>query len=114
MQAWPGIVLDDVAQINPHAEFETAIWRHIGISLGHFVLDFNRAPHRVDDAGKFEEQTVACGFDDATVMLLDLGICQFASYRLESSEGAFLVLTHQTRLPCQISGEDCGKATGLA
>jgi len=76
-------VLDNVAQINPHAEFETAIWRHIGISLGHFTLYFNRATHRIDDAGEFEEQAVAGGFDNATVMFLDLWIGNFASYRLE-------------------------------
>jgi hypothetical protein len=44
-------ILDGVAQIDAHAEFEAAIWRHIGISLGHFALYFNCATHRIDDAG---------------------------------------------------------------
>src|SRR5215471_15344690 len=88
-------VLDDVAEIDPDAQFKAAIWRHIGVSLRHFALYFNRATHRIDDAGKFEEQAVARSFDDATVMLLDLGIGQFAPDRLQAREGAFLVLTHQ-------------------
>ena len=57
--------------------------RHIGISLGHFALYFNGATHRIDDAGEFEEQAVACGFDDATAMLLNLGVGQLAPKRLQ-------------------------------
>jgi hypothetical protein len=30
------------------------IWRHIGVSLRHFALDFDRATHRVDDAGELK------------------------------------------------------------
>src|SRR5262249_8698160 len=84
----------------------------IGVSLRQFALYFNRATHRIDDAGKFEEQAVAGSFDDATVMFLDLGIGQFASYRLETREGAFFVLTHQPRVARDIGGKDSGKAAG--
>jgi hypothetical protein len=45
-------VLDDVAQIDPHAQFDAAIPRHIGVSLGHRALHFDRTTHRVDDAGE--------------------------------------------------------------
>jgi hypothetical protein len=107
-------VLDDVAQIDPHAEFEAAIWRHIGISLGHFALYFNRAAHSIDNAGEFEEQSVACSFDDATVMLLDLGISQFAPDRLEACKAAFFVLTHQPRVARHVGGENCGETASLA
>src|SRR5215469_3013257 len=107
-------VFDDVAEIDPHTEFKAAIWRHIGISLCHFALYFNRATHRIDDTGKFEEQAVAGSFDDATVMLLDLGIGQFAPDRLEACKGAFFVLTHQPRVACYIGGEDGGETAALA
>ena len=70
--------------------------------------------HRIDNAGKFEEQTVARGFDDATTVFLDLGISQFASYRLKRRERSLLVLTHQARIARDIGGKDRGEAAGLA
>jgi len=75
-------VLNDVAKIDPHAEFDAAVWRHTDVSLRHFALHLNRATHRIHNAGKFEEEAVARGFDDATMVFLDLGIGNFASYRL--------------------------------
>src|SRR5262249_38377296 len=87
-------VLNDVANIDPPAEFEDAIRRHIGVSLGHFALHFNRATHRIDDAGKFEEKAVARSFDDATVMLLDLGVGPLAPEGLEPRKSSFLVSAH--------------------
>jgi len=70
--------------------------------------------HRIDNAGKFEEQTVARGFDDATTVFLDLGIGQLASYSLKRSKCALLVLTHQPRVTGDIGGEDRRETAGLA
>ena len=79
----------------------------MGINVGDIIKDgrdiyFNRTTHRIDNAGEFEEEAIACGFDDATMMFLDLRIGQFASYRLETREGAFFVLTHEPRIPSHI------------
>ena len=65
-------VFDDVAEIDPHAEFDATIRRHIGVSLGHRALHFDRTAHRIDDAGKFHQQAVAGGLDDAAMVLGDL------------------------------------------
>jgi hypothetical protein len=64
----------DVAKIDPHAEFDPPLGRHIDVALGHFALHFDRTAHRVDDAWAFDEQTVAGGLDDPPAVLLDLGI----------------------------------------
>ena len=64
-------VLHNVAEIDPHAELDAAIRRHVGVSLCHLALHFDGATHRVDDAGKLDEQTVARSLDDATAMFLD-------------------------------------------
>src|SRR5215472_3010952 len=61
-------VSDDVADIDPHAELDAAIRRHIGVSLRHLPLHFDRAAHRVDDAGELDQQPVACRLDDAAAM----------------------------------------------
>jgi hypothetical protein len=75
-------VLYDVAEIDPHPEFNAAIGRHVGVSLRHLPLHFDSATHRVDDAGKLDEQAVACRLHDAAVMFLDFGVGQLAPKRL--------------------------------
>src|SRR5262249_927193 len=75
-------VLDYVAEIDPHAQFDTAIRSHIGVPLGHGALHFDRAAHRVDDAGELDQQPVAGGLDDTAPVLLDLGIAQLTPDRL--------------------------------
>jgi len=46
------------------------------------------------------------------VVLLDLGIDQFAPHRLEPFERAFLVGPHQPRIARDIGGQDRGKTAG--
>ena len=47
-------VLNDVAEIDSHAQFDATIRRHIGVSLGHRALHFDGTTHRVDDAGELD------------------------------------------------------------
>src|SRR5690349_7848558 len=67
--------------------------------------------HRIDDAGKLDQQAVAGGLDDAAVMLGDLRIEKLAAQHLEALKGAFLVRPHQPRIPRDIGGEDRSEAT---
>ena len=67
-------VFDDVANIDPDAELEAAIGRHIGVSLRHLALHVDGTTHRVDDAGEFDQEPVAGGFADAPAVLFDLRI----------------------------------------
>ena len=50
-----------------------------GVPLGHRLLHLDRAAHRIDDAGKFHQQAVAGGLDDAAVVLGDLRIDELAA-----------------------------------
>jgi hypothetical protein len=52
-------VLHDVAEMNADPELDAALGRHAGVSLGHAVLNFDGAVHRVDNAAKFDERAVA-------------------------------------------------------
>jgi len=83
-------VPDDVADIDPHAEIDPAITRHIGISLGHLALHFDRATYRVDNAGELEEQAVSRRFHYTAAMFLYLWIGEIAPKRLQCREGALL------------------------
>jgi len=104
-------ILYDVAEIDSHPEFDAAFGQHNDVSHGHLALHLNRATHRVDDAAKLDQQAVSGGFYDPAAVLLDLGVGQLASQRLQCSERAFLVHPHQTRIPRHIGGENCSKAT---
>ena len=64
----------DVADIDADAEFDAPIGRRVDITFGHVVLDVDRAAHGIDNAGEFNQHTVAGCFDDAAAMFLDLGI----------------------------------------
>src|SRR5712671_73268 len=100
---------DHIAEVDADAQFDAAVRRDTGVPLGHRLLHFDRAAHRIDDAGKFHQQAVAGGLDDAPVVLGDLRIDKFAPQRLEAFERTFLVRLHQPRIPRHIGGEDRGE-----
>ena len=109
------VALDDhIAEIDADAQFDAAVRSGAGVALRHRLLHLDRAAHRIDDAGKFHQQPVAGGLDDAAAVFGDFRIEKLAAQRLEAFERAFLVRPHQPRIPGHISGEDCGETTGLA
>ena len=71
---------------------------NLGVALGHRALHFDRATHRIDDAGEFNQHAVAGGLDDAAAVLLDLVIDQLMAHRFEAFERTFLVRPHQPRI----------------
>jgi hypothetical protein len=100
---------DYIADIDPHPELDPTIWRHTGVSLCQLALHFDRAVHRVDDAGKLDEEAVAGGLHDAAAVFLDFGIGQLPSQRLQSRKRPFLVGAHQPRIVRHIGGENGGQ-----
>jgi hypothetical protein len=99
--------------LDADAKFNALICRHGGVSLRHRALHFDRTAHRVDDTGELDEEAVARSFDDATPMLGDFGIAEFATNRTQRRERALFVLAHQPRIASDIGGQDRGKAAGL-
>lgn len=51
------------------------------VTLGHLALDVGRALHRIDDAAKFDQRTVAHKLDHTAVMPSDPWIDQLAATR---------------------------------
>ena len=90
------------------------VGRQRAIALGHCCLNLGRAAHRIDDARKFHQETVAGGLDDAAAVLGDFRIEELAAQCFEAFERAFLVRPHQPRIPRDIGGEDRGETAGLA
>ena len=76
------------------------------------LLHLDGEAHRIDDAGELDQQTVACGLDDAAVVLGDLEVAQLAPDRLQRRKRALLVGAHQPRIAGDIGGQDRGEAAG--
>jgi hypothetical protein len=99
------VALDDhIAEIDADAQLNAALRRDARVPLGHRLLHLERAAHRIDDAGKFHQHTVAGSLDDAAMVLGDFGINELAAQRFEAFERAFLVRPHQPRIARDIGG----------
>jgi hypothetical protein len=61
------------------AELDAALGRHACIALDHSVLQFDRAPRRVDYAAKFNEEPIAGPPDRAPFVNGDSGVDQIAA-----------------------------------
>jgi hypothetical protein len=98
---------DNVAEVDADAKLDAALHRHPRVATYHLALNFDRAAHRVDDACKLDEKTVASGLDDPAPMLGDLRVAQFLAVGAQRSEGPLFVLAHQSRIACDIHSKDC-------
>src|SRR6516164_10999500 len=72
------VVENDVAEIDADAEIDASLGLHAGVARGHLALHLDRTTNRVDHARKLAEQTIARRVDDATTVLLDLGVGNLA------------------------------------
>ncbi len=84
-------LLADVTDMNPDAEFDSAVLRYAGIALDESVLHLDRAADRVDNAAELDDRAVAGALDRPTVTRGDGGIDQIASETAKAREGSVLV-----------------------
>jgi len=101
---------DDIAEIDADAQLDAAVRADAGVAFGHRLLHRDGAAHRVDDAGKFHQQAVAGGLDDATAVFGNLRIEELAAQRFEAFVSALLIGAHQPRIAGDIGGKDRGEA----
>jgi hypothetical protein len=97
---------DDVAEIDADAELDARCLRDAVIAQCHLALQFDRAAHCIDNAGKLDQEPVAGGLDDAAAMIGDLGVRYFASHRRQRRVRALLVRAHQPRIARDIGRQD--------
>jgi hypothetical protein len=76
--------------------------RHTGVALGHAPLHVDRAAYRLDDTWELEHQTFADRLDDATTVLADLGVDQFAPMCLQRRKSIALFFAHEAGIPRDI------------
>ena len=86
------VVLDDhVTEVDAHPKGDALVLGLLPVPVDHAALDLDRAPYRVDDAGKLRQKPVAGFLDDPAMMLGNLGINQLAEMRHEAFVGALLI-----------------------
>src|SRR5271165_21112 len=101
---------DDIADIDADAELDAAVRWHRCIAFGQrCCLHLCRAAERVDDAGELDQKAIAGRLDDPALMVGNSRIDHLGAERLGPAERAFLVRSHQPRIPRHIGGEDCGE-----
>ena len=86
---------DNITDVNPDAEFDPLVLRHIDILFGHAALNFVGTSHGVDQAGELNEGAVPGILDYASVMFSDFGIEKRLSESFQLRQRAFFVDPYQ-------------------
>jgi hypothetical protein len=63
----------NVAKVDPDAKSDAALLGHRRIAISHPALNLGRASHRIDNAGEFRQQVIACGLDDRCLRTAGIG-----------------------------------------
>ena len=100
--------------MNADAEFDAALRWQAGVALDHAVLHFDGAAHRIDDAAKLHEGSVAGALHHASSVHRDGGVDEIAAERPESRERPIFVRPSQPAVSDDIGGQDRRKFADLA
>ena len=65
---------NDIAEIDPDAEFDSAVRWHFGVALDHPALNLDCALHGIDHAWEFDQYAVARRLDDSAAIRCDPGV----------------------------------------
>ena len=96
------------------AEIDPALGRKCGVAFSQPSLQLGRTAHRVDDARKLDQQPVAGGLDEASLMSGDLRVDHLSAQRLEPAECPLLLGFDQPRISRDIGRQDRRETAGLA
>ena len=107
-------LLDDVADVNPDAKFDSALRRQTRVALDHAGLHLDRAAHRVDHAAKLDDASVAGSLHDAAAMRGDGGVDQIAAKTTQTRERAIFVGSRKPGVADDVSDQDGRELAGLA
>src|SRR5215469_5319034 len=89
-----GVLDDDIALVDADPELDPLLRWNGSVALHHPALHLDSTSDRIDNAGKFDQQAVAGGLDDATAVLFDFRIDQLAEVGLEPSVRSLLICAH--------------------
>ena len=104
----PGLVVDDVTQVDADAEPHAARLGHRLVARRHDGLDLDRALGRVDHARELGQDAVAGGVDDAAAVAADQRQ-DHRLVRLEVVDRRGLVLAHEPAVAGDVGGKNGGE-----
>ena len=99
--------------MNADPEEDALIGRHSDVALDHRVLNCDGAPHRFDDAAKFDQRAVAGALEHPTVLARDGGVDEVGAQRPQPRERAVLVRARHATEADDVGGQDRGDFAGL-
>lgn len=105
------VVDQDVAEVDADTEADPLVLLDLGLPLGQPLLDLHGADHRVGDARKLDQGTVAHQFDDPPVVRFDHRLEEALSQRLEARVSTRLILRHEPAVAYYIGRKNRRKLT---
>jgi hypothetical protein len=97
----------DVANVNPHPEFDPLVRRNERIALGHGALNLDGAAQGFHGADEKNKQTVPDRPDDPAMVFSDLRFDQLGVVGVQLSKRAFVINTYQAAITGHIRHQDC-------
>src|SRR5271165_5215491 len=94
------------------AKLDSAIRRQPGVALHQSVLHLDGAPHRIDDAAKFDQNAVARALNHPAVMNRNDRVDQVASERAQPRQDAILVGAGKPREADDVGDQNCRQLSG--
>src|SRR5262249_33536763 len=105
------IALDHhIAEIDADAELHPPLQRQFRILVPQRALNRNGAINRLDHTSEFGQNTIAGRVDQASAMVLDKAIYDFAIGRQSTQRRPF-ILTHETAIAVNVGAQDSGELT---
>ncbi|WP_246775124.1 hypothetical protein [Bradyrhizobium diazoefficiens] len=99
----------DITDIDSNPEHDPFVIGNGCVALQHPALHIDGKRDRIHYAGEFEKHAVAGGLDDTAAVFGDSWIDQLPSVRLERSQRADLVGSHQAAVADHIRSQHCRK-----
>ena len=106
--------LNNVADMNADAKFDSFVGRDLSVALNHRPLDFDGEANRIDDAPELDNRTVAGALNDPAVVDGDRRVDQVAPKGPEPGKDAILVRSSQPAVTDNVGDQDRRKFPGLA
>jgi hypothetical protein len=105
----PSGFLDNIADMNTDAQFDSTLCRQSEIALSHPCLQLHCAADGVNAAPKLAQHAIAGALHDPAPMNCDSRIDEVASQRADACERTILVARRQTAEADDVRHQDCGE-----
>src|SRR5262245_16606040 len=97
----------DIADVDPHSEFDPFTCRNPRISFGHCALDLDGTTQGIHGADEQHQQSVtSCPYDPTTV-LFNFRCNELSMMSVQPSQGAFIIDAYQAAVSGNIRHQDC-------